>query len=130
VRHQLTPIQVLAICRASLMPVVHCDPTENLNLKVKTPSGLPGAIETSSIIDYAYCSTPAASTRIIHRHGSDSAVPGSLRRAGNPREPARRRGARRGFTVVVEMGRIDHPSGPRSMKWPRREGIQRSDQGE
>ena len=62
-------------------PDITNGPTENLNLKIKTPSASPVATAISNIIGYGSCSTTDASTKITHRHGSEPAVPGSLRRA-------------------------------------------------
>jgi hypothetical protein len=62
-------------------PKVSNGSTENLNLKIKTPSGSPATTATSNIIDYDSCSTTGASRKITHRHGSEPAVSASLRRA-------------------------------------------------
>jgi hypothetical protein len=42
----------------------------------------PAATAISNTIDYDSCSTTAASTKTTHRHGSEPAVPASLRRTG------------------------------------------------
>jgi hypothetical protein len=42
----------------------------------------PAATGNSPTTGYGSCSTTAESTKITHRHGSEPAVPGSLRRAG------------------------------------------------
>ena len=60
-------------------PIVANGPTENLNLKSRTPRGPPADTATSTTTGCGCCSTPAASAKITHRHESEPALPGSLR---------------------------------------------------
>jgi transposase len=63
-------------------PVVSNGPTENLNLKIKiTKTNRPRLPEIHPL-RLRLLLTTAESTKITHRHGSEPAVPGSLRRAG------------------------------------------------
>jgi transposase len=62
-------------------PTSPMGPLKTSTSKLRTPSGSPAATAISNTTGYDSCSTTAASTKITHRHGSEPAVPGSLRRA-------------------------------------------------
>ena len=68
-------------------PQVSNGPTENLNLKIKNTKRVARDTATSPTTGCDCCSTTDASAKITHRHGSEPALPGSLRRATKIRPP-------------------------------------------